>query len=599
MSTVETRALTMHPKLLFDVISRQAGTLSKAILEGVMNAIDAKATGVDITVAEDHIEIIDDGQGFRSKDEITSWFEVFGQPHDESEDKIFANFRMGRGQLFSFGKNCWRSGDFQMDVDIKVEGLDYKLTEHGEALDGCDISVELYETLLPSEVARTVREVTKWVRWASIRVTLNGELVSQNSSEVEWEHETDDANISLTDGPAGLHVYNLGVFVTTMPSYRYGVSGEVVSKTQLKVNFARNDIQSDCPVWKRISKLVDKKGIEKAVSTKSMTPAARDMLGNKLRHDLEHMTAADAVVFVKRVLLDTRVMTATTGTHYQAKGIRGYAGGRIAVAPKGDRLGDKLHKEKVAFILATETLERFDFPRGDTDRFDGAESADERNFNSLISLIDLFKQAARTHLGYRYRDLFDLIPVNFEDMTSGMSRTHVEVSEEKLTAKEEIWLKVIEANQESIIVRGRNLKMRKIRIGSSDSAQGWTDGVSHITIAREYLKSRDFTLRHLFEVGALLLHEYVHDGPDTAEHNHGQEFYESFEASVECIGWFTENALLNMASLLRGESRKMSKQTQSSINRVASLTVAKTDYDAVETRMGPEEGAQEDYFDDE
>ena len=37
----ETRTLNAHNKLLFDVIRRQAGTLSKAILEGVMNSVDA------------------------------------------------------------------------------------------------------------------------------------------------------------------------------------------------------------------------------------------------------------------------------------------------------------------------------------------------------------------------------------------------------------------------------------------------------------------------------------------------------------------------------------------------------------------------------
>jgi len=33
----------MHPKLLMDVIQRQAGTLEKAILEGTMNGIEAQA----------------------------------------------------------------------------------------------------------------------------------------------------------------------------------------------------------------------------------------------------------------------------------------------------------------------------------------------------------------------------------------------------------------------------------------------------------------------------------------------------------------------------------------------------------------------------
>ena len=39
----ETRRFKPHPQLLLDVIQRQAGTLGKAVLEAVMNAVDAKA----------------------------------------------------------------------------------------------------------------------------------------------------------------------------------------------------------------------------------------------------------------------------------------------------------------------------------------------------------------------------------------------------------------------------------------------------------------------------------------------------------------------------------------------------------------------------
>jgi hypothetical protein len=47
MST-ERRGLRMHPRLLWDVITRQSGTIGKAILEGVMNSIDAGATKCEI-----------------------------------------------------------------------------------------------------------------------------------------------------------------------------------------------------------------------------------------------------------------------------------------------------------------------------------------------------------------------------------------------------------------------------------------------------------------------------------------------------------------------------------------------------------------------
>ena len=39
----------MHEKLLVDVIKKQAGTLQKAILEGITNSIEAGATKVCVS----------------------------------------------------------------------------------------------------------------------------------------------------------------------------------------------------------------------------------------------------------------------------------------------------------------------------------------------------------------------------------------------------------------------------------------------------------------------------------------------------------------------------------------------------------------------
>ena len=69
-SSSETRQFKMHPKLLMDVIRRQAGTLAKAVLEGVMNSIDAKSTSVDVTIERTRVVISDDGKGFPSREEI-------------------------------------------------------------------------------------------------------------------------------------------------------------------------------------------------------------------------------------------------------------------------------------------------------------------------------------------------------------------------------------------------------------------------------------------------------------------------------------------------------------------------------------------------
>jgi len=75
----------MHDKLLLDVIRKQAGSIQKAVLEGVMNSIEAAATRVEVSVEPDQIKIIDDGRGFQNREEIELFFETFGQPDTESE----------------------------------------------------------------------------------------------------------------------------------------------------------------------------------------------------------------------------------------------------------------------------------------------------------------------------------------------------------------------------------------------------------------------------------------------------------------------------------------------------------------------------------
>jgi len=83
MSEVEIREFKMHQALLGNVIKEQAGTVQKAILEAVMNAVDAGSTYTNVTIEPDHVRVVDDGRGFQSKLEVEEWFETFGTPHDE------------------------------------------------------------------------------------------------------------------------------------------------------------------------------------------------------------------------------------------------------------------------------------------------------------------------------------------------------------------------------------------------------------------------------------------------------------------------------------------------------------------------------------
>ncbi|WP_229997893.1 ATP-binding protein [Acinetobacter baumannii] len=70
--TSTTKKFKLHPKFIVNAIEQQANGLPKAIVELIMNSIDANATQINIKLwlnAKKHLqfEIIDDGKGFYQK----------------------------------------------------------------------------------------------------------------------------------------------------------------------------------------------------------------------------------------------------------------------------------------------------------------------------------------------------------------------------------------------------------------------------------------------------------------------------------------------------------------------------------------------------
>jgi len=119
----ETIPFTLHARAIRFLVTHQSGTVQKAILEAVMNSIDAGATRVDVNIGFEQMEITDNGKGFASREEILEYFATFCAPHQEG-DARYGRFRMGRGQLFNLGPNRWRSGEFLMEVDFTANDDD-------------------------------------------------------------------------------------------------------------------------------------------------------------------------------------------------------------------------------------------------------------------------------------------------------------------------------------------------------------------------------------------------------------------------------------------------------------------------------------------
>jgi hypothetical protein len=424
-----------------------------------------------------------------------------------------------------------------MEVDIKNKGIDYVLREKdadpvddGEEdffsfddddafteTNGCRIEVTFYDKMLPSLMNNTIRDLERWVKWMPIEIELNGKLISKDPDKAKWDQITDEAYVKLTKTGA-LSVYNLGVHVMEMPGYKLGCGGEVVSRKQLKVNFARNDIQHDCPVWKVVRKAVDQRATKENTRRKSLDDAGRQRLADQIAQGEE----------VEK-MRELRLFTAVTRRHYSFKQIAEMYGYRaITNAPMGSRLGDSLMKQKIAFVIADEVIERF-----------GCETLPE-----MIELVlekFPFSKLPQASLWNNF--------VPFRELTKGMSETHVVKNDDDLKPLDTVVLQMLrEVCEETIYVDGKKVFNsygtggRRIVIGTSETANGWTDASTFVAVSEEFLSMWNLNVRGLTAI-------------------HDQEFYEKFHDTCrDRLGYFVDQCIVKLPGIMDKHKRKLNKR---------------------------------------
>ena len=508
-ATVQSRRLTIHPAMIFDVISRQAGSLSKALLEGVMNCVDAGSTRCDITLSESEYTIRDDGKGFRDQDEIISFFETFGTPHTEG-DAVFGRYRMGRGQGFSFGVNRWKTGCFDMCVDIKGRGLDYDLIANPEPIfAGCDIHVSLYDRLSPGDYSGTIREMKSLCQWIPIPVYLNGALISTSIKDAKWDVETDDFVIKC-QSTGGVKVYNLGAYVTTYSSFDFGgFNGTVVSKKQLQVNFARNDILvAKCEIFKDIK-------------------AKLRAMSNHERKRSNRLTASDRAAILREAyeggeidadFAEKKLIPTFPSQHVTLNSVIFNRRFCIITPQHDQRLVDRLKNERNGPVLIkSEIMSWIGLDDGDT-----------------LGLIEFFQDAHRKHLEARgvFPHFTEMKAVKFEDLTQNMSATYKVIPSHKAKKGQLLALETLRRFTNEIvrqlIDRGVETGYRQLQVGESSTALAWTDGHSRVTFDSAYLDECIKTSGGIQSLVNTYLHELMHVDSDEESHIHDEDFYRMF-----------------------------------------------------------------------
>lgn len=381
----ERREFRMDPALLWSVIENQAGSAEKALLEAIMNAVDAGATRCDITLSETGYSVQDDGGGFKSREDIEQFFETFGTPHKDGDGAVYGTYRMGRGQLFAFSKTRWETGSFIMEVDIKGCGLEYTLHTNAPNKPGCAILGTWYEPIPSADVIKIDFELRKLAAWVQIPVRVNNKLINKSPATEEWTYETDDAYIRLKP-TGGLAVYNLGALVKVFAERDFGTGGVIVSKRQLKVNFARNDIlTSKCTVWKRIRVKLDSD--------------IGNLVQNRRQLSTSEMQAlADRFAKGQISFSDIRKINLLTDVSGKSRSLNELmAASKLCIVPdyKDWAVAERVMNQKLAFVLRSSSITQF-----------GADTAEE--FMDLLRTRLQPTQAER-ELHEKCKEMYDAI----------------------------------------------------------------------------------------------------------------------------------------------------------------------------------------------
>lgn len=513
--TEERRAFGLHPKILLTIMREQAGSLSKALSELVMNSVDAGATRIDIAIGESNFTVADDGHGFTSLEQLENFFEVFGTPHEEG-DAYYGRFRIGRGQIMSYARTTWRSGPFEMRVDIAggTADLGYDLLTHPEIVSGCRIDGEFYQ---PNKVYRGFYDETNFnwgidddfrrlIRYIPIPVFINGMQSNRLPAEEQWDFEDDLAWYRFYRDERDLAIYNLGVLVEYKKAAHFGAGGIVVTKQPLMVNMARNAlIEHNCPTWKHVRQVIADRYRSRLTKAKKLDMDERAKLINDLLFGEETIYPHEAgqlrkIRFIPDIFGEVQSPNQfLAGVNYTL-----FDGKHTMIAERAQTHG------RAAVVMQ------------------------EMFYRTRLNTEEISHYAwALNRMRSRLRMPNEIQWLDFAQLVQEMDGTAITLDDKDLTIEELIVLDGLRYLNDRYSFAGSSAKRRAVVAGVSDTMMAWTDGKTYIAIHRNAL--RDIRNSGAVKLILLMIHEYGHEESSVGGHAHDFEFYHRFHRfAVTC-----------------------------------------------------------------
>ncbi|WP_028492651.1 ATP-binding protein [Thioalkalivibrio sp. ALE19] len=507
------RKIEVGSQLIYHTIVSQAGSFDKALLEFVMNSVDAEAASMSIEMDTNGFRVTDDGKGIQRIQDVETCLGTLGFEHDSTESRVFGKFGAGRSQCWSFAPTTMRTGSYRMDVDIKNWGLEYELLEDQEPVDGFLVTGQFYEPMSLSEVERTETNLSEMARYISMPVYFNGKRLNKPPENEKWTLETEQARIRL-DQSSSLHVYNLGVLVCRYNSHEFGSGGVVVSNQPLQVNLARNAIlESMCDVWKAIKKDIRKAVGNKPKKSKSLNDSEREYFLRQLKSG--DMTLSDDGAEDLRLLQDV------TGKRHRIGRLRNLQMVTFPPSREDERLAARVHEKGSAFVLHPQMLSML-----------GLSDPSPEEVQAALESIQYVTPGPC--VGGPFHSAFQGRVESFDTFRDQFDAGHDLLDDRKdLSKVERCAIKAVRDISRRVAsmftrINGTPMNPRRIYFGVSETAEAWTDGETYIAIDREVVKELRRGYTGVVRVLNLLVHEYCHDSADLTGHSHSPEFFELY-----------------------------------------------------------------------
>lgn len=164
-----------------------------------------------------------------------------------------------------------------------------------------------------------------------------------------WTHEDDLAYYRIVRADA-LEVYSQDVFARHFSTWQLGIGGVVVSKQPLELNFARNAVESVCPVWSGIRKVIETLAIGKLTTAKHLTDSQMKFLGIRFRRLAECVPNPS-------VWKGMKLLTDPAGRHLPFSALVHYR--KFVHLPEPGALAYTAHGRHETFVVTDVLLDRF------------------------------------------------------------------------------------------------------------------------------------------------------------------------------------------------------------------------------------------------